>query len=109
MPEYRVFQGSSGSVTLEVALSEGSGAGGGNLREGISGPMQSVVAAFCDEMARMPKEKKPSELEVSFGMRALNNGGFAVVLDPVQASFHVKMKWSGSEAGAAEEFLPTGR
>jgi len=99
MAEYRLFPGSSRSVLLEVGPDSGGG-GGGGLTE-LFGAITQIAGACADALARLPEQKRPGEIKLAFGLRALDDGSLAVALDPAAANFAVTLTWSGGGSAAA--------
>ncbi|MDP8927989.1 MAG: hypothetical protein M3O70_05245 [Actinomycetota bacterium] len=93
MAKYRSFAGPSRSILIEV--DEGGGGAEGSLSE-LFGVLGDLATACADAMARAGDKKRPGELAVGFGLRALDDGSLAVALDPVKANFTVTMTWSAA-------------
>jgi len=98
MAEYRMFPSSGRSVLVEVDAGSGGSASG--LTE-LFGVIAEVADACGDALSRLPDQKRPAEMQVAFGLRALTDGSMAVPLDTAQANFAVTVTWS-SGGGAAE-------
>lgn len=96
MAEYRSFFDSSGRVRIEV---EGSGGSSSSYAGDLMGALQGVAETIASQMSGIPEEQRPTEMSVSFGLKALGGGGFAISLSEDQANFRVSMKW-GEETNA---------
>lgn len=92
MPDLKTFHGSQGSVTLEVD-SGGAGASGGGSLAHIMSVLTDVASAALEQLNRLDEEKRPSELEIRFGLKGLSDGGVAVTQNQENANFQLRMKW----------------
>lgn len=102
MAKYKTFPASSGNILIEVE--EGStGGAGGNLKESL-GVLQHVVRSFVESINTIPEKKKPSEMNITFGFRMLEDGSLAIPAQPDQGNFRVKMIWTSN----ASEDVMTG-
>ncbi|MER7459962.1 CU044_2847 family protein [Micromonospora sp. NPDC126480] len=90
-------------MSIEVGPGTGGGSNGG-LSESF-GVLASVAGACADAIAKVGQDKRPSTMEVTFGLVALEDGALVVGMDSAQASFAVKLTWTGGgDAGSAAEF-----
>lgn len=94
MPDLKTFHGSQGSITLEVD-SGGAGASGGGSLADILSVLTDVASAALDQLNRLDEERRPSEFEISFGLKGLSDGGVAVTQTQESANFQVRLKWGG--------------
>lgn len=95
MAEYKTFHSNAGSVTIEVEASDNGGSRSNNLQD-LMRVIQDIAIVSIDELQKIPDDKRPSEFELSFGLKGLSEGGVAVSLDESKANFHIKMKWSSA-------------
>jgi hypothetical protein len=96
MADYKYF-GSSGSVKIEV-----SGGGGGTSNAYAAdflSALQGVSEILAAHINQTPADHRPSEIQVGFGLTALNTGGFSISLGEETANFRVLLKWGGSQEG----------
>ncbi|CCD05608.1 TPA: CU044_2847 family protein [Legionella pneumophila] len=92
MAKYKSFPGNNSSILIEVE--EGStGGGSGNFKDSL-GMLQEVIRSFVDSVNKIPAPKKPNELKITFGLKALEDGSMAISADPSHCNFEVKILWS---------------
>lgn len=101
MATYREFSDVQG---LRAEIEDSGGAGSDPSLGGLLQSLAAVVAAAAGQLGQLPAEQRPTELSLSFGMRAVN-GGYAVPLDADSASFRVALVWS-QEPAAPEPDVP---
>lgn len=104
MAKYKSFSLGQGSVLVEVEEGE-SGGGGGNLKDSLS-MLQELIRSFADVVSKLPQKHKPGEFKLTFGLKTLEDGSFAIPADPEQGNFRLKMTWSAAPSG--DEMLGTG-
>jgi hypothetical protein len=104
MAQYQLFDGTSRPVLIEVADGDGGNATG-SLVDAVA-VLTDIAAACGSAVNRLPTDRKPSELKVEFGLRALDDGSMAVSLDRTNSSFVVTMTWSGGGAAATPTASP---
>lgn len=54
--------------------------------------MAEIVA---DGIDRIPEEKRPTDVEISFALTALSAGGYAITIDQEKANFKISLCWGG--------------
>ena len=90
------FQGASGGVVSIEISPEGEGISkGGSLRDALR-VIREIGNSFVDELDRGPEKKSPSEFEISFGLKGLPSGEFAVSASASQANFFINLKWNNT-------------
>lgn len=92
MAKYKIFSGGSTSVLIEVEEGTGSG-GSSNFKESLL-MLEEVIRTFTETINKLPSKKKPNELKIAFGLKALEDGSLAIPADSSQGNFLVKMHWS---------------
>lgn len=102
MATYREFSDVQG-LRAEIEDSAG-GAGSDPSLGGLLQSLATVVAAAAGQLGQLPAERRPTELSLSFGLRAVG-GGFAVPLEADAANFRVALVWS-QEPAAPEPDVP---
>jgi hypothetical protein len=106
MPEYKSFIDSSVRLRIEI---EGSGGNSGSYAVDLAAALGSVAGMLGDQIANIAEGKRPSEITVSFGLRAIGGGGYAISLYEEQANFRVSLKWGGSTGDMLSDFtMPVG-
>jgi hypothetical protein len=65
-----------------------------------------VIAALVRQLAALPKESIPAQVEVSFGIKATSDGAVAVTLTS-EADLHVRLMWGGSDSSPLSGLLPS--
>ena len=94
MATNRNFFESSSGLKIEVE-----GASGGSSNSYLApyldaiGSIASVTAA---QINRIPEDQRPNEVEITYAIKALRDGGFAVAAGN-SGNFKVSLKWSASE------------
>lgn len=88
-----LYGAKSGAVTIEVHDLGQPGASGIEV-ENLLKAVQAVAQIGAESMESMPKEKRPSEAQLCFGMVALSSGEFAICLKELEASIKVNLKWT---------------
>jgi hypothetical protein len=100
MAKYKEIYGSkAGAILIEVD-DYGSESSSIEIRQ-LLDALQGIADIGGEGMESLPKENRPAELELSFGIKALSNGQVAICMDETDANIKVKLKWSKS-AGPAE-------
>jgi hypothetical protein len=92
MATYRSFSDVSG---LQVEIEDTGGTTADPSLAGLLDGLRAVVAQAAGQLAQLPAEQRPTELSLTFGLRAVS-GGFAVGLDA--ANFRVSLVWSQEPA-----------
>lgn len=101
MAELQSFTTSGGeTVWMEV---QSPGGGSPSLEEGLR-PVAALAGALVRQIAQLPEEQVPDEMEVSFGLVAVDQGRFAVSRGSDGASLRVTLRWSG-DAGRTPELV----
>jgi hypothetical protein len=102
MADYREF---SDVPNLRVEVEpNGSTGGPGHSLSGLLQAIGSIVAGATQQLGQLPAEQRPTDLRISFGIRALEDGRFAVALGG-DANFEVTLAWT-QEAGPGIPELP---
>ena len=94
MATYRSFSDVSG---LQVEVEDTGGAAADPSLAGLLDGLRTVVTQAAGQLGQLPAEQRPTELSLTFGLRAVN-GGFAVGLDANVANFRVTLAWSQEPA-----------
>jgi hypothetical protein len=103
MATYRGFTDAASGLKIEV---EGTSSSPESYLSLLLTDIRSIVSSLASEVKGMPDDARPDEMEVSFGLRALSSGGFAVVFDQGSANFKVNVKWGGEGAGGLGAMMP---
>ncbi len=85
---------STGNLQIEV---EGTGPSG-SYSVALGNAVRSLVTIMAAQIAQLPEEQKPDEMELQFSLRALSGGNFAITLDRGQGNFQVRLQWGGAPA-----------
>lgn len=94
MASYKEYFGNS-AVLVEIDMDAVEAGGkGGNLAASFR-TITEVALACSEAVGQLPEEKKPSEIEVTFGLKALSSGKLAVTVNEPNANFKVRLKWGG--------------
>ena len=93
MATYRDFTDGPANLRIEVEPNGGTG-GAGLSVSGLLEAIRSVVAGAAQQMGQLPAEQRPTDLTISFGIRALESGQFAVGLDEGATNFRVTLSWT---------------
>ncbi|SFM82477.1 hypothetical protein [Nitrosomonas communis] len=94
------FQAPRGTVNIEVSEEDGP-SGTKNLSE-VARVVAAMVEALGAELNKLPEEKIPGEILVSFGVVTFARGSAAISLNEEKANFRIRFKWSGE--GMPEDF-----
>jgi Trypsin-co-occurring domain 1 len=94
MATYRSFSDVSG---LQVEVEDTGGAAADPSLGGLLEGLRAIVAQAAGQLGQLPAEQRPTELSLTFGLRAVS-GGFAVGLDTDTANFRVSLVWSQEPA-----------
>jgi hypothetical protein len=94
MADYRHFSDVTG---LQVEVEDTGGAAADPSMAGMLEGIRAVVLQAAGQLGQIPAEQRPTELSLSFGVRAVS-GGFAVGLDADTANFRVSLVWSQEPA-----------
>jgi hypothetical protein len=91
MAEIKAFFEASSSVRIEA---EGAGPGTSSAyATDFFGALSSIAEAVVAQVNRMPREQRPADLTIGFGLKALSGGGFAVSLNQDTANFRISLSW----------------
>lgn len=93
MAMYREFSDLSSGLRIEVE-DAGAETGTSPYVAEFLGALQNLAVRVQQQFNQGPPEQRPTELGISFGLKALSTGGFAVGLGDGSANFRVSMKWS---------------
>lgn len=102
MPYRNLFESSTG-LRIEV---EGNETSSEVYLPALLSSVSALASALGGQVAQLPKDARPDEFQVSFGLKALATGGFAVALDYDAASFRLTLKWGGEGGGLAGLTMP---
>ena len=91
MATYREFTDGPANLRIEVEPNGGTGGAGASL-SGLLDAIRAVVAGAAQQIGQLPAEQRPTDLTISFGIRVLESGQFAVGLDG-EANFRVTLVW----------------
>jgi hypothetical protein len=107
MATYQDFLGSAGGLRIEAEDVTGSATASAYDTEFLAA-LQAIATRTLQQVNQIPREQRPTELAVSFGLKALSSGGFAIGLGDADANFRVSMTWSqnGGEPLAGVPELP---
>lgn len=100
MATYRSFTDVPG---LQVECEDNGGAAADPSLAALLDAIRTIVSSTGDRLRQLSGEQRPTELSLTFGLRAVN-GGFAVGLDPT-ANFRISMIWS-QEPAVPEPEIP---
>lgn len=87
---YRAFSDVAG---LQVEVEDNGDAGAAPSLSGLFDGLRAVVAQAAAQLGQLPAEQRPTEMSLTFGLRAVS-GGFAVGLDANASNFQVSLVWS---------------
>lgn len=73
-------------------------AGAKDYRADFGASLTALVTAVADQVNAMPADRRPSELTIELSLRALGNGGYAIVADSTHANFRITAKFGGDNA-----------
>lgn len=93
MANYKEIYGSKAGALLIEVENYGSESSSIEIRQ-LLDALQGIADIGGEGMESLPKEKRPAELELSFGIKALSNGQVAICLDETEANIKVRLKWS---------------
>jgi hypothetical protein len=92
-----------GPAVLRIEVEPNGGTGGNLSIGGLVEAIRAVAALATQQVSQLPAEQRPTDLRISFGIRALENGYFAVGLEEDSANFHVTLAWSQEPSPALPE------
>jgi hypothetical protein len=98
MPVYPEFLDSSSGLRIEVEDTE-SGIPGRAYGTEFLSALRVLAAQTAKQLENLPSEARPTELSISFGLKALASGGFAIALGEADGNFRVSMSWGQSGGG----------
>ncbi|MEV7003298.1 CU044_2847 family protein [Streptomyces sp. NPDC093982] len=98
---YRNFSDVPG---LRVEVEDAAGAAGDPSLAGLLDGVRALVVQAAARLGQLPPDQRPTELSLTFGLRAVNDG-FAVGLDSERANFRVSLAWT-QEPPAPEQEIP---
>lgn len=93
MTEFVNFLPYSGTILIEV---DGRPLYGGGYSEQLAQAIQAVSSAVMNQVG---EQNKPSEVQISFGLKALGTGALAISAGDTAANFRVMLKMGGSSPG----------
>mgnify|MGYP000191502093 CR=1 FL=1 len=94
---------SNGSLRIEVDGSSSAGDYGSAFLQAV----QSLAGVVVGVVSQMPEERRPKDITLTCGLKALSSGGFAVSLGTDAANFTLSLGWkSDPEAGALGGMMP---
>jgi hypothetical protein len=104
VPVLKPFFETSSEVQIEA---DGPGPGTSNAYEGdVVAALEGVAAAIAAPIAAMPEDRRPGELTVAFGLKALADGGCAITLDPDAANFRISLSWKAEPSLTSDAGVP---
>lgn len=95
--------GSSAPLRIQLDQKQGSSR---DYQADLAAALTRVVSEIAGQVQQLPADKKPTELQIEFGLRALGEGGYLIVNDPTQSNFRITAKWGGDEGGSLLSNLP---
>lgn len=97
MPDYKNFFESGG---LKIEVEDGSGGTANAYVGDFLGSIQSIAAAIVTQVNQFPQDQRPDEIQVTFGLKALSTGGFAISYEADSANFKISLRWGAAEGGS---------
>ncbi|HEX7903425.1 MAG TPA: CU044_2847 family protein [Chitinophagaceae bacterium] len=97
---YKNFLESSSKLKIEVESKDGTS---NALSPSFTSSLSGIASLLSGQLKNLPSENKPSNCEITFGLKALASGDFCITIEPAKASFIVTMKWENS---VVEEIMP---
>ncbi|MEV2267788.1 CU044_2847 family protein [Nonomuraea africana] len=94
MATYRNFTDVPG---LQVEIEDNGAAATDPSLAGLLDGLSAVVTQAADQLGQLPAGQRPTELSLTFGLRAVS-GGFAIGLDVGATNFRVSLVWSQEPA-----------
>lgn len=88
--------GSTTKIEIDGEAVETSKAFGSDLVSAI-GKMAGIVA---EGVNRLPDDKRPTVVEISYALKAMNSGGYAVTVDQGNANFKIILRWESGIGGS---------
>ena len=74
----------------------------------MANALQNIAETLISQVNQMPEDQRPTELTVSFSLKALATGGFAISLSEANSNFKIAMKWGSESGGLLGASLPMG-
>lgn len=93
MANHRQFGSAGGNLLIEVSGQEGAS---GEYSGAYLDALRTLARTTASQIQSLPQEQRPTELEVSYGLKALDNGGFSVGIGN-DVNFRITMKWKSDE------------
>lgn len=95
---------SNGSLRIEVEGNSSTGDYGSAFSQAV----QLLAGVVAGVVSQMPEERRPKDITLMCGLKALPSGAFAVSLGTEVANFTLSLSWkSDSEAGALGGMMPS--
>jgi hypothetical protein len=88
----------SGKVKIEV---EG-GVAHRDYDSAFTSGLKAIASLVAKSISSIPKEERPAEIMLSFGMMALPEGGFAITLNPEKVNFKIRCTLGKSNDGGLD-------
>ena len=93
--KHKTFNTSNGSIQMEIVEADISSATGiTSTLEDIFGSINSIAQMVSKGVGKLPKASAPSEIEVEFYIKALDDNSI-IVAGNKSGNFHIKLKWGG--------------
>jgi hypothetical protein len=100
---FRQFTTGSSSIAVEVQDLGGSLANPGDLVSLVQ-PIRDVVALVATQFGQMPQEARPSELQITFGLKGLSNGQIAISLGD-STNLQIQLTWNGKGGSPVADLI----
>lgn len=91
---YRAFFGSSG---LRIEVEDDSGGRSSSYSEDFAEAIRAMAGFIVGRVGQFGEENRPSQLSVTFGLKALASGGFAIGNSDDAGNFKILMTWNSSD------------
>ena len=110
MSAYKEYFGNSASVILEIEGDDDAISSGGSFADSLQ-VIREIATTAIDEFNKLPTEKIPDEINLTCGLKALEDGKLVVTSGSGEANFVINLKWnevagSGDEDGSDFDLQP---
>ena len=68
--------------------------------------VENMAEIVAEGINRLSDEKRPSDVEISYALKAMSAGGYAVTSDQEHANFKITLRWGGG-VGLPGEISPS--
>lgn len=93
--KHKTFNTSNGSIQMEIVEADiSSDTRITSTLEDTFGSIKSIAQMVSKGIGKLPKASAPSEIEVDFYIKALDDNSI-IVAGNNSGNFHIKLKWGG--------------